>query len=135
MALGGTVPLVVVGAFARVVAGSNVSLGSLPAWISAGGALFTAGGELLALHSYRSAHRADLKEQANQVRLLRPAVLPCGKKGDKLRWTTEFVNKSDGLLYSTTVHGVGASATVGTPAAPMRPIDEISSTTPAATTR
>lgn len=43
---GGTVTLIVVCASARVVTHTGVDLGSLPAWISAGGALFTAGGVL-----------------------------------------------------------------------------------------
>lgn len=125
VALGVMIPLGVVGVFARVVTDPDAELGSLPAWISAGGALFTAGGVLLALRSYRSTQRADLEDQANQVRLLRPAVLPGGKKGGELRWTTEFVNKSDATLYSITIHGFRASVSDGKPAVPMRPIDEL----------
>lgn len=125
VALGVMAPLVVVGAFARIVTDDDADLGSLPAWISAGGALFTAGGVLLALRSYRSTQRADLEDQANQVRLLRPAVLPTVYQGGKLRWTTEFVNKSDGPLYSITIFGFRASPKHGKPPVPMRPIEEV----------
>lgn len=122
---GVTVPLVVVGVIARAVTHDDADLGSLPAWISAGGALFTAGGVLLALHSYRSTQRADLEDQANQVRLLRLAVLPTVYQGGKLRWTTEFANKSDGPLYSITIHGFRASPKDGKPAVPMRAIEKV----------
>ncbi|NIL91315.1 hypothetical protein RhoFasSB10_03658 [Rhodococcus fascians] len=117
--------LVVVGVTARVVIDPRVDLGSLPAWISAGGALFTAGGVILALHSYRSTRQADLEDQANQVRLLQVAALPAGTENGKQRWRTEFVNKSDGPLYQIKVHGFRASAVKSKPAVPMRAIDLI----------
>ncbi|MBX5333436.1 hypothetical protein HQO90_20800 [Rhodococcus fascians] len=125
VALGVMVPVVVVGVFARVVSQPNVDLGSLPAWISAGGALFTAGGVLLALHSYRSSQRADLEDQASQVRLLGMAALPGGQKDGKQHWTTEFVNNSDGPLYSLRIHGFRAQVIDGAPTVLMRPIEKI----------
>jgi hypothetical protein len=125
VALGVMVPLVVVGVFARVVIDDDADLGSLPAWISAGGALFTAGGVLLALHSYRSTQRADLEDQANQVRLLRVTVVPGGTDDGKQQWATEFVNKSDKPLYSLKIHGFKAQVIEGDPAVLMRPIEKI----------
>lgn len=101
---------------------ADVDLGSLPAWVSAGGALFTAGGVLVALQSYRSTLRADLEDQANQVRLLRVSSLPSGIEEGKQRWQTEFKNRSDKTLYNIRIHGFRASVEENATSVLMRPI-------------
>lgn len=101
---------------------ADVDLGSLPAWVSAGGALFTAGGVLLALQSYRSTRRADLEDQANQVRLLRVLSLPSGIEKGKQRWQTEIKNRSEKPLYNIKIHGFRASVEENATSVPMRPI-------------
>ncbi|WP_152439992.1 hypothetical protein [Rhodococcus qingshengii] len=104
---------------------ADVDLGSLPAWVSAGGALFTAGGVLVALQSYRSTLRADLEDQANQVRLLRVSSLPSGIEEGKQRWQTEFNNRSDKPLYNIRIHGFRASVEENATSVLMRPITTI----------
>lgn len=104
---------------------ADVDLGSLPAWVSAGGALFTAGGVLVALQSYRSTLRADLEDQANQVRLLRVSWLPSGTEHGKQQWRTEFKNRSDKPLYNIKIHGFRASVEENATSVLMRPITTI----------
>ncbi|MDV6211873.1 hypothetical protein R3Q08_26785 [Rhodococcus erythropolis] len=101
---------------------ADVDLGSLPAWVSAGGALFTAGGVLVALQSYRSTRRADLEDQANQVRLLRVLWHRSGIEKGKQRWQTEFQNRSDKPLYNIVIHGFRASVEENATSVLMRPI-------------
>ena len=87
----------------------DVDLGSLPAWVSAGGALFTAAGVVLALRSYQATRRADLEDQANQVRLLHMLTWPDGLDSNrKQQWRTEFTNRSKDPLYEIEIHGFRA---------------------------
>ncbi|MFF1553345.1 hypothetical protein ACFVX3_20190 [Rhodococcus erythropolis] len=104
---------------------ADADLGSLPAWVSAGGALFTAGGVLVALQSYRSTLRADLEDQANQVRLLGVSWLPSGTEHGKQQWRTEFKNRSDKPLYNIKIHGFRASVEENATSVLMRPITTI----------
>ena len=104
---------------------TDVDLGSLPAWVSAGGALFTAGGVLVALQSYRSTRRADLEDQANQVRLLRVSYVQSGTENGKQQWRTEFRNRSDKPLYDIMIHGFRASVEENASSVLMRPITTI----------
>ncbi|MBP1114509.1 hypothetical protein JOE30_000306 [Rhodococcus sp. PvP016] len=88
---------------------TDVDMGSLPAWVSAGGALFTAAGVILALRSYQETRRADLEDQANQVRLLEMLPLQDGLDPDgRQQWRTEFTNRSSDPLYNLEVHGFRA---------------------------
>ncbi|OFV75154.1 hypothetical protein [Rhodococcus erythropolis] len=104
---------------------ADVDLGTLPAWVSAGGALFTAGGVLVALQSYRATLRANLEDQANQVRLLGVSWLPNGTEHGKQQWRTEFKNRSDKPLYNIKIHGFRASVEENATSVLMRPITTI----------
>lgn len=87
----------------------DVDLGSLPAWVSAGGALFTAGGVLVALRSYQATRRTALEDQANQVRLLQVQVMPDGSDSHgKRQWRTVLTNRSKDPLYGLEVRGFRA---------------------------
>lgn len=110
---------------ALITTHADVDLGSLPAWVSAGGALFTAGGVLVALQSYRSTLRADLEDQANQVRLLRVSWLPSDTEHGKQQWRTEFKNRSDKPLYNIKSHGFRAAVEENATSVLMRPITTI----------
>jgi hypothetical protein len=103
----------------------DTDLGSLPAWVSAGGALFTAAGVVLALRSYRSTVRADLEDQANQVRLLDMVPQASGHDSDgKRQWRTSFVNRSKEPLYDLHVHGFRARVEDDADAVHMRAFAE-----------
>lgn len=94
---------------ALTAAHDDVDLGSLPAWVSACGALFTAGGVLVALRSYQATRRADLEDQANQVRLLQILMLPDGSDSHgKRQWRTVLTNRSKDPLYGLEVRGFRA---------------------------
>lgn len=103
----------------------DVDLGSVPAWVSAGGALFTAAGVVLALRSYQSTQRSDLEDQANQVRLLHMLPWPDGLDANrKQQWRTEFTNRSKDPLYEIHVHGFRAQVEDDADAVNMRAFAE-----------
>ncbi len=104
---------------------TNVDLGSLPAWVSAGGALFTAAGVVLALRSYQSTRHSDLEDQANQVRLLHMLPWPDGLDANrKQQWRTEFTNRSKDPLYEIEIHGFRAQVEDDADAVNMRAFAE-----------
>jgi len=119
-AAAGIVALVVV--LAAVGTHSQVDLGNLAAWVSALGAVFTAGGVLLALQSYRSQQRDKLDDQANQARLIRINTIPGPITNEKPTWWMTVHNQSADPVFDIDIRAFRTAAEDGTSIA-MRAIE------------
>lgn len=111
--------LVVVGTHA------DVQLGQLPAWVSAVGAVFTAGGVLLAVQSYLVQQRDALEEQANQARLVKVSYRPAGLRGGKYTWLLIVQNWSDEPVFNISVVSFRAQVEDGGPSVALRAIENL----------
>lgn len=123
----GTFAAVVFLAVSLVAVGTHkqVELGTLPTWLSAFGAVFTAGGVLLALTSYRTQQRASLEDQANQARMIRISSCPGPRVDGKQTWWMTVRNVSTDPVFDINVRSFRTQADDGTPIA-MRAIEETS---------
>ncbi|WP_139191173.1 hypothetical protein [Rhodococcus tukisamuensis] len=101
----------------------QAELGTLPTWLSAFGAVFTAGGVLLALTSYRTQQRANLEDQANQARMIRISYFPGPIKDGKKTWWMTVHNASTDPVFDINIRAFRSTADDGKPIA-MRAIEE-----------
>lgn len=101
----------------------QAELGTLPTWLSAFGGVFTAGGVLLALASYRTQQRTTLEDQANQARMIRITYLPGPITDGKQTWCMTVHNESSDPVFDINIRAFRSTGDDGNPIA-MRAIEE-----------